>query len=338
MRKIDVWPLLSAEMQAVVRKSESLAAANPPPSSNGHPLPRMRAAYNEACRYWNAAPIAIAKVEDFTFDCGAKALNLRLYNPAPGEARPWLFYLHGGGYVLGNLDTHDCVMRHLCRASGWSVLGVDYSLAPEARFPRQIEEVVELVERLDEVADGRDRNPDLLGFAGDSAGAHLCVSSCLEMRARGLAQPAALLLFYGAFGLDDSCSQRFYGGPMDGLSDVERSFYKNAYCRRSEREDPRYDVLSADLAGLPPSYLLTLTLDPLDDDSRALSQAFTLAGVPHLLRREDHLLHGFIKNLRELKAARVVLDEAAAVLSGLAAGQPPAWMDQREQAHVARSA
>ncbi len=342
MRKIDVWPLLSKEMQAVVRKSESLAEANPPAVANGHPLPRMRKAYNEANAYWNADPVTIARVEDFSLDCGQARLPLRLYHPAPGSPRPWLVYLHGGGYVLGNLDTHDCIMRHLCKASGWAVLGVDYSLAPEVRFPRQIEEVVGLVERLDEVSRGRDRDPRFLAYGGDSAGAHLCLGACLEQKDRGLAQPDLLLLFYGAFGLDDSYSQRLYGSALDGLSDVEREFYKNAYCRRSLREDPRFDILRADLAGLPPSYLLTLTLDPLDDDSRALASALALAGVPAHLRREEGVLHGYLKNLRDLKAARDVLDEAGGLLADLADGRPPAWMDAEaseiSQAQRSRSA
>ncbi len=318
-------------MQAVVRKSESLEQAIATAPGTGHPLPRMRAAYNESNAYWNAAPPEVARVEDFTFACGASALPLRLYHPAPGSPRPWIVYLHGGGYVLGTLDTHDSIMRYLCRASGWAVLGVGYSLAPEARFPRQIEEVTDLVERLDVIGAGRDRDPGLLAFAGDSAGAHLCVSACLEMKDRGLPQPSAMLLFYGAFGLKDSCSQRLYGGKLDGLTNAELEFYKDAYCRRSQRDDPRFDVLSADLAGLPPSYLLTLTLDPLDDDSRALAQAFALAGVPHLLRRDEGVLHGYLKNLRALKAARDVLDEAGDLLADLAKGAPPGWMNRTAQ-------
>ncbi len=328
MRKIDVWPLLTPEMQAVVQKSEELAAALPPDPSTGHPLPRMRRLYNEAQRYWNAEPLAIARVEDFSWDCGLGTLDLRLYHPAPGESRPLLIYLHGGGYVLGNLDTHDCVMRQLCLASDWAVLGVDYSLSPEARFPRQIEEIAGLIERLPALVEGRDCDSGLLAFAGDSAGAHLCVASCLELRTRGLALPAALILFYGGFGLEDSYSQRFLGGPLDSLARNEREFYRNAYCRRSERDDPRYDVLSADLADFPPSYLLTLPLDPLDDDSRALAKALTLAGVPNVLRRCDGVLHGFLKNLRELSAAREVLAEAGDALVHLRDGKLLSWMER----------
>lgn len=327
MRKIDVWPLLSAEMQAAVGKSERLVAANPPPADKRHPLPRMRAAYTGSTAYWNAEPIEVARVEDFALDCGPTTLPLRLYHPAPGEPRPWLIYLHGGGYVLGSLDTHDCIMRYLCNASGWGVLGLDYSLAPEARFPRQIEEATGLLARLAEVSEGRDRDPALLALGGDSAGAHLSVGTCLELKARRLAQPSVLLLFYGAFGLADSVSQRLYGSELDGLTAAELSFYRSAYIRSWQLEDPRYDVLNADLAGLPPSHLLTVTLDPLDDDSRALAQALSLAGVPNQLRRQEGVLHGFLKHLRELQAARDALDEAAALLAGLAAGRPPPWMN-----------
>ena len=331
MRKIDVWPLLSPEMQAVVRKSEALVDIDPDPQTSVHPLPLMRQAYNDSGRYWNAAPQPVARVEDFQADCGLGLLPVRLYHPAPGEPRPWLLYLHGGGYVLGNLDTHDAVMRQLCLASGWAVLGVGYSLAPEARFPRQIEEIAGLVERLEESGRGRDRDPSLYTLAGDSAGAHLSLGSCLELRARGQPLPDVQLLFYGTFGLADSRSQRLYGSALDGLPKNQLDFYRNAYCHASLRGDPRYDVLSADLAGLPPSYLLTLTLDPLDDDSRALAQAFSLAGVPIVLRREENLLHGYLKNLRELKAAREVLNDAGAMLAALRDGRLAAWMDEQAQ-------
>ncbi len=327
MRKIDVWPLLTPEMQAVVRKDEELAAALPPDPSTGHPLPRMRRVYNEAQRYWNAEPLPIARVEDFSWDCGLGTLDLRLYHPAPGEPRPLLVYLHGGGYVLGNLDTHDCVMRHLCGASDWAVLGVDYSLSPEARFPRQIEEIAGLMERLEALSERRDCDSRTVAFAGDSAGAHLCIASCLELRGRGLALPSALFLFYGGFGLEDSYSQRFLGGPLDGLARNEREFYRNAYCRRSQRDDPRYDVLNADLAGMPPSYLLTLSLDPLDDDSRALARSLNLAEVPNVLRRRDGVLHGFLKNARELSAAREVIAEVGEGLGHLRRGQLLSWME-----------
>ncbi|GAB5470667.1 MAG: alpha/beta hydrolase [Rhodospirillales bacterium] len=332
MEKIDVWPLMTAEMQAAIRKGEELQAALPSAIRSASRPAEMRRAYAEVNRYWNKAPPPVAKVEDLVGDWGGGAVKLRLYHPQPEEERPLLIYLHGGGYVVGDLDTHDGIMRRLCLASGWAVLGLDYSLAPEARFPRQIDEVVGAIERLDGVLAGRRCRWDLLALGGDSAGAHLSVSCCLELRARGLPQPAGLLLFYGGFGLEGSRSQALYGSDLDGLSESQRAFYRDAYTRSSQRDDPRYAVLKADLAGLPPSYLLTLTLDPLDDDSVALDRALRKAGVPTLLRREDGLLHGYLKYAPEMAAARRVLEEAGAGLAALAEGRMTAWMEEVAQA------
>lgn len=338
MRKFDVWPKLTPEMQAVIRKSEELAAGLVLDYSGAHPLPGMREAYDKSTLYWNEAPLPIERVETFEADCGLGAIRVRLYDPAPGAGRPLLIYLHGGGYVLGGLDTHDCIMRHLCRYSGWAVLGVDYSLAPEARFPRQIEEIAGLIERLPALSAARRFAAARLAFAGDSAGANLCLASCLELRNRGHALPELLLLFYGGYGLADSYSQRLYGGALDGLSAQDMAFYRNAYCHPSQRDDQRYNVLSADLAGMPPAYLLTLTLDPLDDDSRALSAQLALSGVAHAVRRWEGVLHGCLKNLRELPSARAVLAEAAAGLAALEAGGLDDWMHRVAQNPLAADA
>jgi len=338
MRKIDIWPLLSQEMQAVVRKSEELAKDFVLDTSGGHPLPRMRQAYNESTRYWNADPLPIGRIEDFAWDCGHGLVPLRLYHPEPGEPRPVLIYLHGGGFVLGNLDTHDCIMRHLCRYSGWAVLGLDYSLAPEARFPRQIEEAAGLIQALPTLAEGRFLDLGLVAFAGDSAGANLCLATCVELRGRGLPLPALQLLFYGGYGLTDSYSQRLYGGPLDGLSENERAFYRNAYCHPSRRDDQRYDLLNADLSGMPPAYLLTLTLDPLDDDTRALAAQLELSGVAHAVRRWEGVIHGCLKNLRELASARAILAEAGAGLRALQDGAVAGWLDRVARTPLAADA
>ncbi|MEO1192125.1 MAG: alpha/beta hydrolase fold domain-containing protein [Pseudomonadota bacterium] len=335
MEKVDVWPLLTAEMQAAHQKNEALSE---PPSDapRGHPLPEMRRAYDAANRYWTADKPPVGKVLDFSADSGAGSLALRLYLPDGADSPPpLLIYLHGGGFVVGNLDTHDGIMRRLCRGSGWAVLGIDYALAPETRFPVQIKQIAGVVARLDTILAEQPCRWDCYAIAGDSAGGHLAVSACLELTARALPLPKGLFSFYATFGLTGTRSQALYGGPLDGLSEAERTFFRDAYIRPADREDPRYALLTANLSCLPPTYLMTLKLDPLDDDSTAMAEALEKLGRPYALRRWDGLLHGCLKYARALPPAETILAEAATGLQALADGRFEAWLSALGQEQAA---
>jgi len=318
MRKVDVWPLLSPESQAVSLKSRELYAAVT--GLPDHPVAAARTAYLAERRHWNGFPAPVARVEDFSADSGQGEVKLRLYHPAPAERRPLLVFLHGGGYILGNLDTHDRVQRLLALGSGWAVLGVDYALAPEARFPTQILQIAAIVEQLEPLLAGRNVATER-GYAlgGDSAGANLSMGTTYELRQRGQALPRGLLLYYGGFGLKDGPSRRLYGSDLDGLGERELEMYHNAYRRSAEDlADPRHDILRGDLAGLPPVHLVAARLDPLLDDSVALAEGLRIEGVPVTLSIYDGVLHGFLHySAIEPRATRAI-EEGAAFLRGLA--------------------
>lgn len=320
MKKVDVWPLLTAESQQAALKSQELhAAMNDLPS---HPVAAARLGYQRERRHWNAFPAEVAKVEDLAFDTGhpgvvpaetSGRVKLRLYHPAPESRRPLVIYLHGGGYILGDLDTHDRIMRLIARESGWAVLGVDYTLAPEAKFPTQTMQITAVAENLAAILEGRSVDSARFAFAGDSAGANLSLSTTLELRERGGQLPVGLLLYYGGFGLKDSASRRLYGNRWDGLQEREMEAYQTAYCRRPEdRDDPRYNCLKADLAGLPPCFVAFAPLDPLRDDSLALAEGLALDGVRCELKRYEGVLHGFLHYSGvEPKALQAIRDGAA---------------------------
>lgn len=318
MRKVDVWPLLTPESQAVSLKSRELYAGVT--GLPEHPVAAARAAYLVERRHWNGFPAPVAKVEDLSTDTGHGTVKLRLYHPAPDERRPLLVFLHGGGYILGNLDTHDRVQRLLAVESGWAVLGVDYALAPEHKFPTQIMQIVGVLERLDRILAGR--NVDTTqGFAlgGDSAGANLSMGTSFELRARGRALPRGLLLYYGGFGLKDGPARRLYGGELDGLGERELEMYYSAYRRSAEDGvDPRHDTLRGDLAGLPPVHLVAVKLDPLCDDSVALAEALKVVGVPATLSIYEGVLHGFLHYSAVEPRAMQAIREGARFLRGLA--------------------
>lgn len=311
MKKVDVWPLLTAESrQAAEKSAEIYRSLTGLPS---HPVAAARLGYRQERAYWNAFPAEVAAVEELAFDGGAGAMKLRLYRPAAAGRLPLLVYLHGGGYILGDLDTHDRIMRLLARESGWAVLGVDYPLAPEAKFPTQVEAIATLASRLAEVLGEREIETRRFAFAGDSAGANLSLSTTLVLRDRGAPPPLGLLLYYGGFGLKDGPSRRLYGNALDGLGERELEAYQTAYCRRPEdRNDPRYNLLAADLSGLPPCFVAAVPLDPLRDDSLALAEGLALEGVRCELKRYEGVLHGFLHySAVEPKAMAAIRDGAA---------------------------
>lgn len=308
--RLDVRGLLVPEMREALAVSERLyAEARPLPAD---PVTAARLAYDHERRFWNAAPAPVEDVRDLTLETALGPVRTRLYRPAPTEAAGLVLYLHGGGYVVGNLDTHDRIMRLLALKAGCPVLGIDYALSPERRFPVALDQVAGVLERLDHGELGPGIATGAIVLAGDSAGAHLALGTAIgtgDRRLRGL------VLYYAAVGLRDSASRRLLGGEIDGLSPEQLAFYRDAYLgreadgREADGRDPRYDCLAADLRRLPPCLIGAVELDPLRDDSLALAEALSVAGVPHRLRRYQGVLHGFLHYSRMLPLAEEALAE-----------------------------
>ncbi|MGE3969060.1 MAG: alpha/beta hydrolase fold domain-containing protein [Dongiaceae bacterium] len=277
-------------------------------------LPAMRKGYEAERRYWNGGGPELARIHDLAVAGPEGPIPLRCYRPTAAPALPALVYLHGGGYVLGSIATHDRVMRLLAEKSGAAVLGVEYRLAPEHRFPVQLEETAAVLDWLAREGPAQGLDPSRFALGGDSAGAHLALGTTL-MRRAAPAQPKALILYYGAFGLADSRSMRLFGRNAAGLTRADMDFFYASYHGDGPRRaDPRLDCLSADLAGLPPAFILAAELDPLLDDSLTLAALLEEAGVAHRLRRYDGVLHGFIHYSRAVPLAMRALDEGAAAL------------------------
>jgi acetyl esterase len=307
---LDVRRRLDPQMAEALARSDALSAEFGPVAPDDIAL--RRSAYAHERAFWNAVPVALAATEDVVLEAAGLITPLRLYrphDPSPGAA---LVYLHGGGIVVGSLDTHDRIMRLLARHTGVMVIGVGYALAPETRFPRQLEQIAAAVEQLP-ARFGLDSTR--IALAGDSAGAHLALAATLGLRDRCGVLPAALLLYYGSYGLRDSASRRLYGGPGDGLTEEELAFYRQCYLRGPEdARDPRYDLLAADLAGTPPCFIAPCALDPLQDDSRALAALLEEQGTPAELRVYDGVLHGFLHLSRMVDLSVRAIEDGARFL------------------------
>ena len=324
MPKVDIWSRLTPQSQAAVEKSREQYTSLRTQASD--PLTVARDGYNHERRYWNSFKVELPSVQDLALDTAHGKVPLRLYKPSDASNQPVLVYAHGGGYILGNLDTHDRICRLLAVKSGWAVLAIDYTLAPEKQFPVQPDQVFAVVRHVAANGAGLGLDPSRIALGGDSAGAHLSLGATLDARAAGWPAVCAQLLYYGGFGLKDSASRRLYGwDDLDGLGDKDAATYRDNYMPRPEdREHPRANLLKSDMAGLPPTFIGAVAYDPLRDDSLLLAEFLKERGVPHRLVVYEGVLHAFLHYSALEPKAMQAIEDGAAFLRELTAGQAAA--------------
>jgi acetyl esterase len=225
---------------------------------------------------WAAGGPVMASTETLTV--GAAGIRIRIHRPTLDAALPVLIYLHGGGWMLFSIDSHDRLMREYAARSGCAVLGVDYSLAPEARFPQPLDEIAAVREWLE--AEGAVHGLDASRYAlgGDSAGANLALASAVRLKAAAC-PPRALLLNYGAFDTVERPSHALYDGEAFMLTRTEMAEFWTSYLGSSEAgEDPLARPILADLGGLPPTFLCIAECDILVDENLAVAERLRAAG------------------------------------------------------------
>jgi acetyl esterase len=275
----------------------------------------MRTAYQAERVWWNEPVIDLTSVTDGVMNLESQTVGIRVYRPSGDAPLPALVFLHGGGFVVGSLDTHDRIMRRLCRRSGAIVVGLDYPLAPEHRHPAPLAAVEQAILALANHPQAYGIDPGRLSIGGDSAGAHLALAATLRLRVLRPNVVKFMLLYYGLYGLRDSRSRRRFAEPVYGLTPADLRFYVSSYIG-SDGVPGReaLDLLSADLSGLPPAFVGAAALDPLLDDSLALSDALMKAGGSAELRVYDGVLHGFLHWSRLVPTATQALEEGARAL------------------------
>lgn len=274
-----------------------------------------RRQYAKGRAYWNADAPPLDEIIDTTVAGAAGDVPVRVYRPDGQRPLPALVYLHGGGWVVGNLDTHDKIMRLLALRSGAAVIGVDYRLSPEHKFPTAIDECCAVVAHVADHGSDWGVEPQRLAIGGDSAGASLSVAVALALRDSAPSLLSLLVLVYGVFGLRDSPSRRLFGERSDGLSNKDMDYYVDCYLRGPEdQHDYRFNVLAADLRGLPPAFIAAAGMDPLLDDSITMHQLMDAAGVMSQLKIYDGVLHGFLHYSRTLDLADAAIDDTAAAI------------------------
>jgi acetyl esterase len=249
--------------------------------------------------------------ESVDLDMGG--LRLRLHRPAMGEKLPVMLYIHGGGWVLFSIDTHDRLMREYAARAGIAVIGIDYSLSPENKFPGALEECAAALDWIAAQADALDLDAGRVLIGGDSAGANLSVATCLLQRQRGRSQPAGMLLNYGAFSPDHLPSYARFG--VDGFSlecDEMDAFWADYVDSPEQLADPLVAPLRADLTGLPPAFIAIAECDILADCNHAFAEKLAAAKVPVEAVTYRGATHSFLEAVSIAPLAQRALEEQAA--------------------------
>jgi acetyl esterase len=236
-------------------------------------------------RPWREGGPVMASIAERRIATDAGDVGIRIYHPREerrSEPTGAFIYLHGGGWTLFSLDTHDRVMREYAARSGASVIGVDYALSPEAKFPRALEQTIGTVEWLHARGSECGIEAARLSIGGDSAGGNLAVAAALKLRDQdkgGMLR--AILLNYAA--LDSECSAwatERYGGPAFMLTGEEmRQFWSNYLQSAEEANNPYACPARADLRGLPPTFLTIAECDLLAEQNLLFARALRAAGV-----------------------------------------------------------
>jgi len=260
---------------------------------------------------------AVASVQDLRLPGPAGEIPVRLYVPegAP-EPSGALVYFHGGGWVIGSLETHDSLCRALANRSGARVVSVDYRLAPEHRWPAAAEDCYAMACHLAEHGAALGIDGARLAVGGDSAGGNLAAVVALLARERGGPRLRHQVLIYPVTDCDfERPSYRENGEGYFLTTDAMRWFWDHYVPDRARRGDWSCAPLRAEkLEGLPPATVITAEYDPLRDEGEAYAERLREAGVPTTLTRYEGQIHGFVSLLDLLDAGRRAADEIGAAL------------------------
>ena len=304
---------LDVYVQVALRLERIMGGFEPRPVAEAREIRRHEA------RIFSGPRIEVARVGDLELPGPAGTLRARLYVPEghrpPG---PLVVYFHGGGHVIGDLDTHDQPCRFLAREIPAQVLAIEYRCGPEHPFPAAVDDALAGFRWACSEAEALGADPERIAVAGDSAGGNLAaVVARLAVRDGGPA-PAFQALIYPV--TDYSRKRPSYALFAQGffLTSEEMDWYRDQYfASAEERSDPRASpILADDLAGLPPAHVVTAGFDPLRDEGEDYAARLRDAGVPVTMRRERDLVHGFINAVglggRPEEAGRAVAAEIAA--------------------------
>ena len=267
-------------------------------------------------------PEPVARVEDFTIPGPAGDIPVRLYSPDPDAQLPAMVYYHGGGWVVGDLDSHDPLCRALANRANVVVLSVHYRLAPEHKYPAAADDSYAAAQWVSEHGAEVGADGSRIVVCGDSAGGNLSAVVSLMARDRGGPELRGQVLIYPVTNLDfGTDSYRDNGDGSKGLSeDGMRWFWQHYVRTQSEGFEPYASPLRADtVADLPPALVITAEHDALRDEGELYADRLERGGVTTQLTRYDGVIHGFVGMFAAVPEGNTAVNQIAEFLKGMLA-------------------
>ncbi|WP_417519521.1 alpha/beta hydrolase [Minwuia sp.] len=308
-------PALDADCAALIEKMTAAGGIFEKPDHL-----QMRAAYAKTNEIYNPPPRQMRRVEDgfVPGDGGDQpSVPVRIYHPDHAtDPAPGLVFLHGGGWVLGDVESHDALCRTLAVRSDAVVVSVDYRLAPEHPFPAAVEDCEHAWRYVHANASEYGIDPARIAMGGDSAGGNLTAAVCRRLRDAGAPMPVMQLLIYPAVdftarggSLDENATG--YVLTKERIEAMAEMYLQD---RKNYASPDASPLLAEDLSGLPPALVQVAGYDPLRDEGLAYAGALREAGVAVELIEYPTVVHGFMRMIRPVAMAQVGIDDAAAGL------------------------
>ncbi len=285
----------------------------------GRSIPEVREFSRKGTAILKAAPTALPEVRDIEIPGPAGTIPARVYVPEGKAPLPVVIYFHGGGWVIGDLDSHDNVCRGLAAAVPAIVLSVDYRLAPEHIFPAAVDDAFAALTWTAKNAASIKGDPARIAVAGDSAGGNLAAVVARMARDRGVKLSAQVLIYPAVDLLHFATeSYRLFGDGYYLTRRYMEKFRERYMPDKRHWSDPRVSpLLHGGFTGLPPAMVLTAQFDILRDEGEAYARALEKAGVPVTAKRYPGMIHGFIGMDRLLPTAKTARDDCAEFLRSI---------------------
>lgn len=306
---------LDPQAQSVIDAFAQMKLA--PPDSI--PVAEARAQFLRGRARFLAPEEAVASVQDLDLPGPGGSLPVRLYRPlgSSGAARlPALMFFHGGGWVFGNLDSHDRLCRSLANLAQCCVVAVDYRLAPEHRFPAAVDDAIRAIEYVADHADALGVDAARIAAAGDSAGGNLVAVAALHFRDRGGPRLALQVLLYPVTDLRMGSDSYVRLGTGFLLTAERMRYFARQYLGdETDALDWRASpLLAGSLADLPPALVITASHDPLVDEGKAYADRLVREGVPARYLCGPGMIHGFMTMAGAIEYGRTAIEETATAL------------------------
>ncbi len=301
---------------------DQLAALGLPPN---HLVSPAQARINMKSRPRAAGP-EVANVQDRLIPGPGVEIPVRIYTPTGTGPFPILVWFHGGGWVVGDLETADPTARHLTVGAGCVVVSVDYRLAPETKFPGPADDCYAATIWAAQHAARIDGDAERIAVGGDSAGGNLAAAVALMARDRGGPSLVFQLLVYPVTARDFDTSSYQQNADGYGLSRDSMQWYWDHYLQNHADASHPYaaPLVAQNLKGLPPALVITAEYDPLRDEGEAYAKRLQAAGVPTTCTRYDGMIHGFFGMSAVLDKGKQAVAEACAALRQAFAATPHA--------------